>query len=77
MTRNKKAFKTYDEIVVDKLREIEPATLKQLAKVLDQSHQGLWSMLKRMCREELIYVDITSKPYKYAVKERSVSYEGN
>ena len=75
MTRNKNNFRTYDEIVVDKLREIEPATQRQLAKALNTSHNSLWAMLRRMCREELIYVDITHKPYKYAVKERLVSYD--
>jgi len=73
----KEKFSTYDEMIVDKLREIEPATLKQLAKAMNHAcHQSFWIMLRRICREELIYVDITSKPYKYAVKERSVSYDG-
>jgi len=48
---------------------------KQLAKALNTSHEGLWSMLKKMCDKELIYVDITHRPYKYAVKELSVSYD--
>ncbi|BDI54920.1 MAG: DNA-binding protein containing wHTH domain [Thorarchaeia virus VerdaV2] len=74
--RNKKVFKTYDEIIVDKLREIEPATLKQLARAMNHAcTQSLWTMLKRLCRDELIYVDITSKPYKYSIKERVVSYD--
>jgi Mn-dependent DtxR family transcriptional regulator len=78
MNRNKKNFRTYDEIVVDKLREIEPATIKQISKALgNKNPQSLWSMLKRLCREELIFVDITHKPYKYAVKEVKVSYEGS
>lgn len=75
MTKNKKSFRTYDQIVVDALREIEPATVKQLARVLDKDHNTLWGMLRRLCREELIFVDITSKPYKYAVKRRVVSYD--
>lgn len=73
--RDKKSFKTYDEIVVDKLREIEPATIKRLAKALDQNHKSLWYLLKRLCREELIYVDIRNKPYLYSVKEAKVSYD--
>lgn len=76
--RNKNNFRTWDEMVVDKLREIEPATLKQLAKAMNHAcTQSFWIMLKRLCRDELIYVDITNKPYKYSVKERVVSYEGN
>ena len=76
MKRNKPIFKTYDAYVVDKLREIEPATIKQLARVLgNKNSQSLWIMLKRLCREELIFVDITHKPYKYAVKEVKVSYD--
>ena len=68
--------KTYDEIVVDKLREIEPATIKQIAEILgNKNPQSIWRMLKRMCREELIYVDITKRPYKYTAKERVVSYD--
>jgi Mn-dependent DtxR family transcriptional regulator len=76
LTRNKRNFRTYDEIVVDELREIEPATIKQIAKVLDNKNpQSLWHMLKRLCKEELIFVDITYRPFKYSVKRRVVSYE--
>ena len=76
MKRNKPIFKTYDAFVVDKLREIEPATQKQIARVLgNKNPQSVWGMLKRLCREELIFVDITNKPYKYSVKERPVNYD--
>ena len=72
----KKKQRTYDQIVVDTLREIEPATVKQLAKALNyEKSQSIWFMLKRLCREELIYVDIRSKPYRYTVKEKVVSYD--
>ena len=76
MKHNKPIFKTYDAFVVDALREIEPATQKQIAKRLgNKNPQAIWAMLKRMCREELIFVDIRSKPYKYSVKEVKVSYD--
>lgn len=76
MRKNKPIYKTYDAFVVDAIREIEPATIKQIAERLGhKSHQSLWTMLKRMCSEELIYVDITSKPYKYRVKEVKVNYD--
>lgn len=76
MKKNKPIFKTYDAFVVDAIREIEPATQKQIAKVLGNNNsQAIWGMLKRLCQEELIYIDITHKPYKYSVKERSVSYD--
>lgn len=78
MTKNKRNFRTYDEIVVDAIRQIEPATAKQIARVLgNKNSQSCWAMLKRLCKEELIYVNITCRPYKYHTKERVVSYEGN
>ena len=74
MTKKKQG--TYDQIVVDTLREIEPATIKQLGKALGyETPQNIWHMLKRLCSEELIYVDITNKPHRYTVKERVVSYD--
>lgn len=72
----KKAFKTYDEMVVDKLREIEPATLKQLANALgNKSSNTIYMMMKRLVNEELVIIDIIKKPYQYTVKERAVSYD--
>lgn len=74
--KNKPIFKTYDEFVIDKLREIEPATIKQIANALGiKNSNSIWRMLKRMCGEERIYVDITNKPYIYRVKEVKVSYD--
>ena len=76
MPKKKKPLKTYDEIVLDVLREIEPATLKQLSKALDyKNSKNIWLLMKRLCGKELVYVDITHKPYIYRVKERVVSYD--
>lgn len=76
MGKSSKAFRTYDEMVVDKLREIEPATIKQIAHALgNKSSNAIWTLVKRLCSEELIYVNAINKPYKYSVKERVVSYD--
>lgn len=76
MTKSKPIYKKYDDWVIDKIREIEPATAKQISEALgNKSSQSTWGMLKRLCKEELIYVDITIRPYKYMAKERLVSYD--
>ncbi len=74
--KSSKVFRTYDQIVIDTLREIEPATLKQLAFALnDNNTQSTWYLLKKLVKEDLIIIDIRNKPYKYTVKERVVSYD--
>ncbi len=76
MPRKKANFRTWDQMVIDKLREIEPATLKQLAKALDyKSSQTIFLLLKKLVSKELVIIDIRNKPYRYTVKERVVSYD--
>lgn len=65
-------MKTYDQIVCDKLKEIQPATMKELAKALDyKTAQAFWYQLKQLVNCEKIIKDTTKKPYKYKVNEGS------
>ena len=71
-----KVFRTYDQMVIDKLREIEPATIKQIAHALDyKGSQNIYLLMKKFVSQELVIIDIRNKPYKYTVKERVVSYD--
>lgn len=76
MPKKKNAFRTYDEMVVDKLREIEPASIKQMAHALGhKGSQNIYTLMKKLVSQELIIIDIRNKPYQYTVKERVVSYD--
>jgi len=62
--------KTYDEIIIDELRKIEPTTIKKLAKALGyNSGNAFWYQLKKLVEKGAVIKDTTKRPYKYTVKE--------
>jgi len=64
----KPKMRTYDQIAIDKLREIEPTTSTKWAQSLGfNSNKAFWWTLKQLMKTGLIVVDTTKKPYKYSV----------
>ncbi len=74
MTRNKKKFKTYDEHFADMLREIEPATLMEMAEALNMGSPPL-SILKSAIRNGFIKKNTKTFPATYTVIERVPYYD--
>ena len=62
-------FKTYEQMAIEKLREIEPATRKMWALALEDSYHTMQNVSRRCERLNLIIVDKRKKPYKYRVNE--------
>ncbi len=63
----KKEFKTYDKIVLDKLRAIQPATMKQWAAALGYDNvQSVYHNIRKN-RDKLKRSN--TRPYKYSVVE--------
>ena len=70
----KKIFRTYENMFLDTLREIEPATNDQIARALGLNHPP-HSIIKSLLKKGLIEKDMGFYPRKFSVKERVVSYE--
>jgi len=63
-------MKTYDEIVLDKIKENQPITANQLAIELGYiNSNSIWAYMNKLVKNELILKDSTHKPYKYTVNE--------
>ena len=63
-------MKTFEQIAIDKLKEIEPTNMTKWAQALGyKTHNAFWRILKRLVKDGLIIEDTTRRPYKYTVKE--------
>ena len=63
-------MKTYDDMVLDKIKENQPITAKKLALELGYTNSNsIWSYMNKLIKNELILKDSTHKPYKYTVNE--------
>ena len=65
-------MKTFEEMVIDKLREIEPATQKEWALAMDytiKNVKSFWIHIQKCKKLGLVKVDTTSQPYKYKVNK--------
>ena len=65
---NKKVFRTYENIFLDTLREIEPASMRQMAKALNMKHPP-YSIIRSLLKKELIVKNEWSNPNTFTVKE--------
>ena len=63
-------MKTYDQIVVDTLKGIEPATMKELSEALGyKTTQACFHQMKNLIKNRKILRETTKRPYKYKVNE--------
>ena len=63
-------MKTYDEIVLDKIKENQPITANQLAIELGYiNSNSIWAYMNKLVKDNQILKDSTHKPYKYTVNE--------
>ena len=63
-------MKTYDDMVLDKIKENQPITAKKLAIELGYiNSNSIWAYMNKLVKNELILKDSTHKPYKYIVNE--------
>ena len=74
MTNKKKDFKTFEEMFLDILREIEPATMNQLAKALKMKNPP-YSTLRSLLKKGLITKNIITGSNTFTIKEKVVSYD--
>ena len=63
-------MKTYDEIVLDKIKENQPITANQLAIELGYiNSNSIWAYMNKLVKDNQILKDSTHKPYQYTVNE--------
>ncbi len=63
-------MKTYDQMVIDKLKEIQPTTMKHLSEELGyKTTKACYHLMKGLLKSGKIVRDITKKPYQYKVNE--------
>ena len=63
-------MKTFEQIAIDKLREIEPTNITKWAEALGYKNgNAFWHTLKKLVKEELIIEDTTRRPYSYTVNK--------
>ena len=63
-------MKTYDQIVIDTLKGIEPATYKQLSELLGyKTPQACFHLMKNLVKSGKIIKDTTKKPYQYRTND--------
>jgi len=62
-----KRFKTYEEMVLKILEEIEPATIKELTKALDMKNPP-HSLVRSLLKQDLIVRRYLIGPDTYSVK---------
>ena len=74
MTKKQKQFRTYDDIFLEALGEIEPATHAQIARKLGMKHPP-HSIIRNAIKKGLIERNTKTFPSTFSVKERFVSYD--
>jgi hypothetical protein len=63
-------MKTYDQIVVDKLEEIQPATMKELSEALGyKNSKDCFHLMKNLIKNKKIFRDATKRPYRYKINQ--------
>lgn len=70
----KKLYKTYEQMFLDVLREIEPASMSQLAKALKMKNPP-YSTIRSTLKKGLVAKNMKVYPHTYSVIERVVSYD--
>ena len=69
-------MKTFEQIAIDKLKEIEPTNMTKWAQALGyKTHNAFWRILKRLVKDGLIIEDTIKKPYRYTVNIKEVEGE--
>lgn len=62
-------MKTFEQIVIDKLKEIEPATQKEWASAMGYTTKNFWYIIKKLKKLDLVEIDTSRQPYRYKVNE--------
>lgn len=63
-------MKTYDQIIIEAIKENQPITLKELKKKLDYSENSrIWHMINRLVQNGMLNKNTKRKPYKFSIKE--------
>ena len=69
-----KEFKTFETMVLDVLREIEPASMKQITKALNMGSPP-YSIMRSLLKKDLVTKDVNVGPNTYSIKEVIVRYD--
>lgn len=65
-------MKTYDQIVVDKLEEIQPATMKELSEALGYNTvQACFHQMKNLIKKGKIVKETAKRPYRYRANQEN------
>ena len=63
-------MKTYDQMIIDTLKGIEPATMRKLSEVLGYNTvQACFNQMKQLVEKGKIIKDTTKRPYLYRTNE--------
>ena len=66
-------FKTYEQIAVDKLKEIEPATRKQWGIAIGHTTRNSMQRIANKCvKLNLVIANKTKKPYIYTINKEEI-----
>jgi len=66
---NEKVFKTFDQMCLDKLKELGTATQKEWAVAMGyDTRNAFWRTVKLFVKKGLV-TEIKKRPYRYKLKE--------